>query len=51
MTQNRYEFSNNYNMFEKMDKMENFQQIIWIYKNNQMGYLELKNTKIKLKNR
>lgn len=32
------------NTFKKMDdKMETFQKIIWIYKRNQMEYLELKN--------
>ena len=29
-------------MFEKINKMENFQQIIWIYKKNQMEYVEHK---------
>ena len=38
------------NMFKKMNKMENFQPLIWIYKRNQMEYLELKNTKTKFKN-
>lgn len=29
-------------MFEKINKMDNFQQIIWIYKKNQMEYVEHK---------
>ena len=29
-------------IFDKINKMENFQQIIWIYKKNQMEYVEHK---------